>query len=173
MQIEEVAKILEVALETGRAAKTGEKYMLTAPAQMALRAEYSRVYANERENEKLIKAYEAFEFVNTELKQLITDWQTIEIGGEKISNDHSNSDYDDKIIDRLAGLHERYEPIHNRMTAELPRLKAYKDSLLQALEKAEDGEIEWVSDAKIPSYHTVWFEMHEDLLRVLGREREE
>ena len=29
---------------------------------------------------------------------------------------------------------------------------------------------EW---AKIDSYHTVWFELHEDLLRMLGREREE
>jgi len=25
----------------------------------------------------------------------------------------------------------------------------------------------------VDSYHTVWFELHEDLLRILGREREE
>ena len=42
-----------------------------------------------------------------------------------------------------------------------------------ALEKAEDGAIEWVSDAKIESYHTLWFELHEDLLRLMRREREE
>jgi hypothetical protein len=30
-----------------------------------------------------------------------------------------------------------------------------------------------VSDARTPSYHTVWFELHEDLLRVLDRERDE
>ena len=47
------------------------------------------------------------------------------------------------------------------------------DKLLAALEKAEDGAIEWVSDAKIESYHTLWFELHEDLLRLMGREREE
>ena len=41
------------------------------------------------------------------------------------------------------------------------------------LEKAEDGKVEWVSDARIESYHTVWFELHEDLLRLLGRQREE
>ncbi|NQV20995.1 MAG: hypothetical protein HQ511_06225, partial [Rhodospirillales bacterium] len=45
--------------------------------------------------------------------------------------------------------------------------------LLAALEKAEDGETEFVSGAKVDSYHTVWFELHEDLLRILGREREE
>jgi hypothetical protein len=42
-----------------------------------------------------------------------------------------------------------------------------------ALEKAEDGATEWVSDAKIESYHTLWFELHEDLLRLMRREREE
>jgi len=45
--------------------------------------------------------------------------------------------------------------------------------LTAALERAEDGAIEWVSDVRIASYHTVWFEMHEDLLRALGRERVE
>jgi hypothetical protein len=33
--------------------------------------------------------------------------------------------------------------------------------------------IEWISDAKIESYHTLWFELHEDLLRLMRREREE
>ena len=28
-------------------------------------------------------------------------------------------------------------------------------------------------DAMIESYHTVWFEMHEDLLRLLARVRDE
>ncbi len=42
-----------------------------------------------------------------------------------------------------------------------------------ALERAEGGAIEWVSDARILSYHTVWFELHEDLLRILGRQRSE
>jgi hypothetical protein len=53
------------------------------------------------------------------------------------------------------------------------RFNIYKAKLLNAIEKAEEGEIVWVSDTKCESYHTVWFEMHEDVLRILGREREE
>ena len=53
------------------------------------------------------------------------------------------------------------------------RLSCYADKLEAALDRAEDSEIQWVSDATIESYHTVWFEMHEDLLRLLGRVREE
>lgn len=156
-----------------RVGKAGDKYMLTAPAQMALRAEYSRFYGAQRASATMLAAYDQFEKINTELKRLITDWQTVEVGGNRIANDHGNKDYDRKIIDRLGALHERYEPVLGRMAAELPRLAVYGTMLLAALEKAEDGEIRWVSDATIASYHTVWFEMHEDLLRVLGKVREE
>jgi hypothetical protein len=97
----------------------------------------------------------------------------MDVGGEKLPNDHSNKEGDEKIIDRLGDLHERSEPILKRMAASLPRLGIYLQMLTAALERAEDGAIEWVSDVRIASYHTVWFEMHEDLLRALGRERVE
>jgi hypothetical protein len=77
------------------------------------------------------------------------------------------------IIDKIGNLHERYQPVLEIMISSLPRLAFYRDKLIEALEKAEDGEVQWVSDARIESYHTIWFEMHEDLLRVLGHAREE
>jgi hypothetical protein len=168
-----VALLLEEAESRGRVARTGGKFMLTAPAQVALRSEYSRVYADQRSSAAMNAAYDGFEKVNVLLKHLITDWQTMDVGGEKLPNDHSNKDRDQKIIDRLGDLHERCEPILKQMAAGLPRLGIYMEMLTAALEKAEDGAIEWVSDARIASYHTVWFELHEDLLRALGRERVE
>jgi hypothetical protein len=168
-----VEALLTQALERGRVAKAGGKFMLTAPAQIALRSEYSRIYADQRGSGAMNSAYADFEKVNAQLKQLITDWQTLDVGGGKIPNDHSDEAYDEKIIDRLGDLHERAKPILLRMAAELPRLGVYSKMLIAALERAEDGDFQWVSDAKIASYHTVWFEMHEDLLRVLGRERDE
>ena len=173
MDAERVASLLEEAESRGRVARTGGKFMLTAPAQVALRSEYSRVYADQRSSAAMNAAYDGFEKVNVLLKHLITDWQTMDVGGEKLPNDHSNKDRDQKIIDRLGDLHERSEPILKRMAAGLPRLGIYMEMLTAALEKAEDGAIEWVSDARIASYHTVWFELHEDLLRALGRERVE
>jgi hypothetical protein len=70
-------------------------------------------------------------------------------------------------------LHERAETVLDQLAGALPRVRIYRDKLLAALEKAEDGTIAWISDAKIESYHTLWFELHEDLLRLMGREREE
>jgi len=168
-----VEALLADAEGRGRVAKAGGKFMLTAPALIALRSEYSRVYSDQRGSAAMNAAYDDFEKVNAQLKQLITDWQTIEIGGGKVPNDHSDKTYDAKIIDRLGALHERSEAVLKRLAAELPRLAVYPRMLLAALEKAEDGAVEWVSDARIASYHTVWFELHEDLLRVLGRERDE
>lgn len=170
----EVARVqagLDEAVAAGRAVKAGAKYMLTPVAQIALRAAYSRDCAAERANPVMAQGYDEFEKINTQLKQLITDWQTLPVGSARIPNDHSDRDYDDKIIDRLGDLHDRAVPMLDRLASGLPRLKIYKDHLQRALEKAEDGEIVWVSDARCASYHTVWFELHEDLIRVLDRQR--
>lgn len=166
-----VQALLEDAVAAGRVVKAGAKYMLSPVAQVALRTAYSRDCAAERANPAMAQAYDDFEKINEHLKQLITDWQTLPVGGTRIPNDHSDDEYDAKIIDRLGALHDRAVPMLDRLAAGLPRLKVYKDHLEAALERAEDGEIAWVSDARTASYHTVWFELHEDLIRILGRQR--
>ncbi len=168
-----VAALLADAAKRGRAIEAQGKFLLAPAARMSLDSEYSRIYAGLRGDAAFVAAYETFEHVNNALKSLITDWQTMEVGGERIANDHSDSAYDERIIDRLGELHERADGFFKGLITGLPRLKIYQDKLLAALEKAEDGAVEWVSDARIESYHTVWFELHEDLLRVLGRQRSE
>ena len=168
-----VKSLLSQAVGEGRAIETAGAYMLTPAARMALDGEYSRVYADQRANKDFVAAYERFEVVNRALKQLITDWQTVEFAGQRVPNDHANKAHDEAIIDRLGILHEQAEMVLEALCLGVPRLAVYGRKLLTALEKAEDGEIEWVSGAKIDAYHTLWFELHEDLLRVLGRERDD
>lgn len=168
-----VGALLADASARGRVAEAQGAYALSPAGRMILEGQYARLYADERTDAGFRQAYDRFERINTELKQLITDWQTVEIGGERVRNDHGNADYDARILDRLGDLHERFEPVLASLCARLPRLKIHAERLTRALERAEDGGIEWVSDARLDSYHTVWFEMHEDLLRILGRVREE
>src|SRR5918994_378376 len=40
-----------------------------------------------------------------------------------------------------------------------------------ARRRVEDGEHDWFTSPRIDSYHTVWMELHEELLVALGRER--
>ena len=170
---ERVRALLDEALGTGRIAEVNDGFMLTPAGQVLLKSSYARSCFALREDPDFMSAYEEFETINSDLKQTITDWQTLSIGGQKVPNDHSDKAHDDRIIDRIGRIHEAVEGVLNRLSKNLPRLDRYNKSLLHALEKAEDGEIQWVSDAKTESYHTVWFELHEDLLRLVGREREE
>ena len=173
LDVNDVKAAIASLVEGKRAVELQGKYALTPPARIALESDYSRLYADLRANPQFKAGYEGFERINGALKQLITEWQTIMVGGERIPNDHRDEDYDRKIIDRLGDLHERAEPVLDQLAGALPRMRIYRDKLLAALERAEDGTIAWVSDAKIESYHTLWFELHEDLLRLMGREREE
>lgn len=168
-----VAPALALGVAKGRLVEAGGRYLLSPAGRLMLDGEYSRYYGDLRADARFAGGYERFEVVNRDLKQLITDWQTVEIGGKRVANDHSNDEYDGRILDRLGDLHERFEPILKALVACAPRLAVYAKKLDAALAKAEDGDIAWVSDARIDSYHTVWFELHEDLLRLLGRVRDE
>lgn len=173
LPVETVEQELALAVGTGRAIMHNDRYALTPLADVALRSRYSLHFGHLRENPAFVQPYEAFERVNISLKQVITDWQTMTVGGKKVANDHSDPDYDADIIDRIGAIHEQVEPIIKRLAVHLPRLSVFGDKLLSALEAAEDGDHEWVSDIRRESYHTVWFELHEDLLRIMGRERQE
>jgi len=173
LPVETVGRELAQAVATARAIMHNDRYALTPLADVALRSRYSLHYGNLRENAAFVQSYEAFERVNVALKQVITDWQTMTVGGKKVANDHSDEAYDAGIIDRLGAIDEQVEPIIQRLAAQLPRLAIFGKKLLAALEAAEDGDHEWVSDIRRESYHTAWFELHEDLLRIMGRERQE
>lgn len=164
---------LDAAVATGRAVEAKGAYALTPLAGVALQARYALSFADLRGDAGFVAAYEGFERINRNLKQIITDWQTLDVGGRKVANDHSDKTHDEAVIDRLGAMHEQAEPVLARLAQGLARLKYYGDKLLAALEAAEDGDHEWISDIRRDSYHTVWFELHEELLRIMGREREE
>jgi len=173
LDVNDVRAALVRLVDARRVIEAQGKYLLAPAARMALDSEYSHLYEDVRADPAFRNGYEGFERLNKSVKQLITEWQTIDVRGHVVPNDHSNKDYDDKLIDRLGDLHERAEGALERLASVLPRFSIYRDKLRRALEKAEDGDIGWVSDAKIESYHTLWFELHEDLLRLMRRERDE
>lgn len=170
---EETRRQLAALAASGRAIESEGRFLLSPLAAVALECDYSRHYASVRADADFMSGYEAFERINIQLKTVITDWQSMDIAGRRLPNDHKNAAYDDAIIDRLGDIDDRVFSILTALAAAVPRLTYYRDRLRQALEKAEDGNIEWVSDIRIESYHTIWFELHEDLLRIVGRKRQE
>jgi hypothetical protein len=168
---ETVEAELAAAEASGRTVRAGERWTLSPLARLALQADYSRLFADVRADAAVAEANAAFETLNVALKQLMTDWQLITVAGQKIANDHSDAAHDARIIDRLGALHERAEPVLARLEAGMPAVGFYRRALLEALERAEDGDVAWVSDAGLESYHTLWFELHEELIRALGGRR--
>ena len=112
-------------------------------------------------------AYERFTALNDELLALCTDWQ---MKGEAV-NDHTDEAYDQGVIGRLIGFHDRVRPVVVDLRDALARFGSYSARLRAAVEKVAGGEKDWFTKPVIDSYHTVWFELHEDLLATLGLDR--
>ena len=55
--------------------------------------------------------------------------------------------------------------------AVVDRFGAYRERLRAARRLVDDGDHEWLTSPRIDSYHTVWMQLHEDLLLALGKER--
>jgi hypothetical protein len=120
----------------------------------------------------LIEAsYREFLLLNTQLLSVCTEWQLRDVNGESTVNDHSDHAYDAGVIEKLADLHAEVVPICNDLAAGLDRFRGYCPRLSHALERVRAGDTDWFTKPMIASYHTVWFELHEDLLCTLGIER--
>jgi hypothetical protein len=170
---DEVTKALEAAVGSGDAMGAKGKYMATPQGRQRLDAAYPEEFSAVRQDDGFVGAWQRFERINRDLKSLMTEWQTKTVGGEQVPNDHDDPDYDAGIVDRLGELHERVEPVLGQLAGSLPRLDLYRERLAAAYDRALAGETDYVSGVRVDSYHTVWFELHEDLLRMLGQQREE
>src|SRR5207244_898520 len=78
---------------------------------------------------------------------------------------------DEPAVERLRAVHHEALGATGELAVELERMRSYGPRLTAALERVEAGEREWVARPLIDSYHTVWHELHEDLLLTLGIDR--
>jgi hypothetical protein len=170
--VEEVTPALDAAVAEKRAMAGRGKYMVTPAGRAFLDEQYPVLFAELRADPGADAAYAAFEKVNRELLALMTRWQTVTVGGEAVPNDHTDADYDAAVLDELAKLDEEAGPVLDVLAGLVPRLGVHRRRLSEALDRASAGETDYVSGVRVASYHTVWFELHEDLLRLLGRTRE-
>jgi hypothetical protein len=120
------------------------------------------------DGEELGRAYAEFRSVNGEFKSLVSEWQL----RDGAPNDHTDAAYDTAVVGRLVGIHEAVLPILGSASAQVPRLAAYSTKLSSALDKIQAGDTSWFTRPLVDSYHTVWFELHEELIGAAGLTRE-
>lgn len=112
-------------------------------------------------------AYQRFLVLNPELLDLCSAWQMRPFEGFSEVNDHTDAAYDERVLRRFEDLHERATRVCAHLAAALPRFGRYRVRLGAALDRVRAGEREHLTDS-LDSYHTVWFQLHEDLLSTLG-----
>lgn len=165
---------LERAVTDGSAMAARGKYMITPAGRTELENAYPQWFARERDDSEISAAMDTFETgVNKQVLLLTTAWQTTEVAGERQPNDHSDPAYDAKIIDKLGSVLDRIGIVLAPLIAAQPSVDRFLTRLAAALTRAENGELDYVSSVRIDSFHTVWFQMHEHILRITGRKRPE
>ena len=71
-------------------------------------------------------------------------------------------------IAALVAVHAAVRPIVDDLAGVLTRFGSYGARFDHALERVQAGDRDWFTKPLVDSYHTVWFELHEDLLSTLG-----
>lgn len=146
----------------------GDKSVRLTPAGRERLAELVTAERANVNQARLASAYEDFDAHNNALKQVISDWQLR--GGNP--NDHTDADYDGAVIARLHALERDFAPLRAQIAECAPRLAQYSVRFEHALEQIDAGDATFVARPITDSYHTVWFEFHEELIGLLGLSRE-
>jgi hypothetical protein len=169
----EVESVLAGLADRGLVAVAAGAALPTDDAEPALAAAAARRYAEVRSDAGIAELVERFETVNAQFLTAMSAWQQVDVGGQKVTNDHGDSAYDDKVIGRLDRLVQRLTGLLDALAGHDPRFAAYGTRFAAAMAAIDAGRHELVSSPMVDSVHNIWFEFHEDLLRTLGRDRTE
>lgn len=124
-------------------------------------------YANDRaaipedERDAII---DRFRPLDIEVKRLSTAWLDAE--------DKDDWDARMAVIEGLGALQQNTRSFVLAHQHQAPRWTEFADRLQTALDAVLEGDTDYVVSVRHPSYHTIWFEFHEDLLRTLERKRD-
>ncbi|HEU4997784.1 MAG TPA: transcriptional regulator [Lapillicoccus sp.] len=117
-------------------------------------------------------AYREFLPVNARLLKACTDWQLRPTRDDPLAaNDHSDIRWDQQVLAELAAVGDELDGIGTALGTRLERFQGYDRRFHGALTRALNGEPAWVTRPRADSCHTVWMELHEDLLATLGVDR--
>jgi hypothetical protein len=129
-----------------------------------------RVAPGSEQEQEIDKLFDGFLPINRRLRDVCSAWQTRPDG---TPNDHGDLGYDDSVRERLDEVHAAIGPVLRRLSATEPSLSTYRPRLQDALDKFDEGESSWLASPLMDSYHTVWMQLHQQLILMLGLTRAE
>jgi hypothetical protein len=118
------------------------------------------------------RTYLDFLDLNARVLRAVTDWQTRPVAGDPLAaNDHQDLRWDRRALATLDEVGARLRPLATVLAEVLDRFGGYDERYAHALAQVEHGDRRWVDALEVDSCHTVWFQLHEDLLATLGISR--
>jgi pyruvate,orthophosphate dikinase len=163
-----VRPIADQLVADGLAARTAGAYRLTdagtVRATELLQAERDAWGA-----EAAAAALDVFLDLDHRVKDTVTAWQ---MRDPETLNDHLDADYDQAVLNRLEALHDDAVTWLTPLESACPRLSGYRLRLARTMEHIRSGDQRFIASPRVDSFHTVWFELHEDLIQLAGRTRE-
>ncbi|MGZ4568391.1 MAG: pyruvate, phosphate dikinase [Blastococcus sp.] len=118
-------------------------------------------------------ALDSFVPLDQRMKTTVTAWQMREVEGTQVFNDHSDEEYDASVLQALADLHAETRAWLESLGPAVGRFAAYLARFERAMTAVRAGDHRFVASPRVDSYHSVWFELHEDVIRLAGRTRED
>ncbi len=169
MSRSEVTPTQQSLLDAGLASARGTILMPTQPG-VTLAGQLTRLPEGGEEEVAITELFRRFLPINRALRQLCTDWQCRSDGSP---NDHTDPVYDAAVRDRLDDIHQSIDRVLRRLSDVEPGLAHYRDELLAAMGRLDDGDLSALTSPLSESYHNVWMWLHQELLLMLGVSRAE
>lgn len=116
-------------------------------------------------------AFGRFRELNPLVLQTCTAWQLRPLNGSAQINDHADPVYDKRILRQLVAVDRGGQEVCNDLSMSLDRFADYGPRLAYAVHRALGGCGAFVTE-DLNSFHSLWFQLHEDLLVTLGQSRD-
>jgi pyruvate,orthophosphate dikinase len=165
-----VGPVVDRLVKDGQAEAAATGIRLSAEGKLAAAALFTadRAAFGEAKSAATLEGFHAFDL---RMKAIVTAWQVRDVAGQQTLNDHADAAYDAGLLDELAVLHSETAEWLSPLAAAMHRFGAYRSRLARAVDLAHAGDQRYVASPRVDSYHGVWFELHEDLIRLAGRQR--
>ncbi|MGB0121639.1 MAG: hypothetical protein WBP55_11885 [Solirubrobacterales bacterium] len=155
-----LASLSEQELVVERTGGRRPGWMLS-PTGRAKHEELLAEGVSDEDRENLAEIYEGFLALNATVKEISSKWQAVSDDAERF-----------ELMEEMHEVHPDAAETLSNAGGIIDRFGRYGDRLGTALEMVEEDPRYMVSPA-VDSYHTIWFEAHEDFLLTLGRTRQQ
>ena len=109
----------------------------------------------------VLALYRRFDELNGIFKDGISGWQT--------SPDPEAAR--PTLVNTITAIHANLIPLIGEVADQLPRLRSFADHFENALGAIRNGDDSMIASPLKDSYHTSWFELHEELIALANLDR--